>query len=169
MICIVCFLQWGSSRAARSCCSAENAERRSPASASPTRTSPTWATTSPPQPRAAAVRSPAASPTVSSSASPSARPANRKAMPLLRTEERTLWGTDQEGRRSPRRARCKAFITLWVVFTRGCCWEGSSLMPPQCWGVMDPNFIFCEEKNQQLCGKKGVATTKHFVHSLNTN
>lgn len=168
MFCFVCFLQWVSSRAVRSCCSSENAERRRPASASPTRTSPTWATASPPRQRAAAVRSPAASPTVSSSASPSARPANRKATPPPppRTEERTLWRTDQEG---------KAFVTLWVVFTRGCCWEGSSSMPPrywrQVWWVQTEvmNFTFCKENHQQLCGKEGVTTMKHwaqFEHKL---
>lgn len=78
---------------ARSFSSAEDIERRSPASASPTKTSPTWATTlQPPEP--AAARSPAVFLGDSSSASLSARQANQKAKALLLTEVQAHWETD---------------------------------------------------------------------------
>lgn len=104
------FLQWASSRAAPSCCSAEDTEKRSPVSASPTRTSPTWAITL--QPRAPLAKSLAASPGASSSASPSARPANRKARLLLPTEERALWIIDYNHEREYQRL-CDQPLTSW--------------------------------------------------------
>lgn len=93
----MCFLQWAFCRAGRSCFSAEDIERKSPASASPTKTSPTWAITSPPH-QTSAVKSLAASPGASSNVSPSALLANQKARPP--TEEQAHWITNSRGQSS---------------------------------------------------------------------
>lgn len=89
----VCLLQWDFYRVARSFSSADDIERRRPASANPTKTSPTWATTFQLLETAAA-RSPAVFLGDSSSASLSARQANQKAKAPLLTEVQAHWETD---------------------------------------------------------------------------
>lgn len=89
----VCLLQWDFYRVARSFSSAEDIERRRSASVSPTKTSPTWATTlQPPEP--AAAKRPAVFLGDSSSASLSERQANQKAKAPLLTEVQARWETD---------------------------------------------------------------------------
>lgn len=94
-LCGVCSLQWASSKAAPNC-SAEDTRTRSPASASPMRTSQTRAITLPPRPLASPAKSPAAFLGASSNAFLSARLGNRKASLLLPTEERALWIIDHK-------------------------------------------------------------------------
>ena len=89
----VCFLQWAFYRVVRSCCSAEDIEIRSPASASRMKTSPTW-TLILLLLQPAAVKSLAASLGVSSNASLSVHQANQKAKPPVPTEEPAHWITD---------------------------------------------------------------------------
>lgn len=80
-------LKWASSGVARSSCSAGDTGRRTRASATPTKTSPTLATTRPQLPAPPLVaRNPEASPVASSNASPSAHPKAR-AKTVLQTEE----------------------------------------------------------------------------------
>lgn len=90
---MVFLLQWAFCRAGQSCCSGGDTERRSHASASPTKTSPTWAITLLPR-RPAAAKSPAAFRAGSSNASPFADRANQKAKPLRPTEEQAHRVTD---------------------------------------------------------------------------
>lgn len=78
--------QWAFYRAGQNCCSGDDTERRSHASASLMKTSPIWAITlllTPP----AAVKSLAAFPAGSSNAFHFAHQANQKAKPLLQMEE----------------------------------------------------------------------------------
>ncbi|KAA8587043.1 hypothetical protein FQN60_000879 [Etheostoma spectabile] len=85
-------IKWAFYRVGRSCCSAEDIEKKRPASANPTKTSPTWAITLLPL-HPSAAKSPAVSLGVSSNASPSAHQANQKAK--LPTEEQAHWITDR--------------------------------------------------------------------------
>lgn len=105
----MCFLQWAFCRAGRSCFSAEDIERKSPASASLTKTSPTWAITSPPH-QTSAVKSLAASPGASSNVSPSALLANQKARPP--TEEQAHWITNSRGQQTWTRVILRAFSVI---------------------------------------------------------
>lgn len=75
---------------------AEDNERKSPVSANPTKTSPTWAITLLLQ-QLAAVKSLAASPGVSSNASLSVHQANQKAKTRLPMEEQAHWITNYRG------------------------------------------------------------------------
>lgn len=85
--------KWAFCRVGPNCCSAENIERKSHASVSPTKTFPTWAITLSLLQRAA-IKSQAAFLDVSSSASPFAPRANQKAKPHLLMEEQAHWITD---------------------------------------------------------------------------
>lgn len=105
----MCFLQWAFCRAGRSCFSAEDIERKSPALASPTKTSPTWAITSPPH-QTSAVKSLAASPGASSNVSPSALLANQKARPPM--EELVHWITNSRGQQTWTRVILRAFSVI---------------------------------------------------------
>lgn len=105
-------IKWAFCRAGRSCFSAEDIERKSPASASPTKTSPTWAITSPPH-QTSAVKSLAASPGASSNASPSALLANQKARPP--TEEQAHWITNSRGQQTWTRVILRAFSVITTL------------------------------------------------------
>lgn len=90
---LLLILQWDFFRVERSCCSARDIERRSRASANPTKTSPTKAIILPLlQPTV--VKSLVVSHDVSSSASLSGHPANQKAKLQIQMEEQAHWITD---------------------------------------------------------------------------
>lgn len=105
--------QWASSGVAQSSCSAGDTGRRTRASASPTRTSPTWTMTRPrlPAPPAGA-RNPEASPAASSNASPSAHPKAR-AKTVLQMEEPAHSTTESRTEKEERHGAGASQRNIW--------------------------------------------------------